>query len=156
MEAMERATPLPISDGDQKEVLELYRKMQRGNPKLVGSDGEARNLPGKLYDFLVQLISDLSAGRSVAIIQKDATLTTVEAARMLGVSRAFLIQLLDRGSMPFHKVGTHRRIYARDVLKYKVHRDKNRRKGLDQLVQAEIDERLYDRIPMTADDNAGQ
>ena len=141
---------MPIIEQD------LYRQMQQGNPELVGSDGEARQLPGELHDFLIQIMTDLSARRSVAIIQKDATLTTVEAARMLGVSRAFLVTLLERGDMPFHKVGTHRRIYARDVLEYKAHRDQDRRKGLDELLQAEIREGLYDRVPMTPDDNAGQ
>ena len=75
---------------------------------------------------------------------------------MLGVSRVFLIKLLDREQIPFHMVGTHRRIYARDVLKFKAQRDHARRKALDDLVQAEIDEGLYDRVPMRPDDRPGQ
>ncbi len=33
---------------------------------------------------------------------------------MLGVSRQFLIKLLERDEIPHHMVGTHRRIYVRD------------------------------------------
>jgi len=51
---------------------------------------------------------------------------------MLGVSRQFS-QLLDRNEIPFHRVGTHRRIYVRDVLAYKARRDANRSKAMTTL-----------------------
>jgi excisionase family DNA binding protein len=104
-------------------------------------------LPDSVYAFLAQLIADLQAGKSVSIIQSEATLTTVEAANMLGVSRQFLVKLLDSDQIPHHKVGTHRRIYMRDLLKYKAERDGRRRKALDDLVEAEIKDGLYDRQP---------
>ena len=40
---------------------------------------------------------------------------TVEAARILGVSRQYFIQLLQEEQIPFHMAGTHRRVYVRDV-----------------------------------------
>ncbi len=63
---------------------------------------------------------------------------------MLGVSRQFLIKLLERGEIPHHMVGTHRRIYVRDLLAYKAKRDSSRRKILDDLTRAEAEEGLYD------------
>jgi excisionase family DNA binding protein len=66
---------------------------------------------------------------------------------MLGVSRQFLIGLLEKKEMPCHMVGTHRRLYARDVLAYKTKRDTARTKVLDDLAQAEAAEGLYDRVP---------
>jgi hypothetical protein len=44
-------------------------------------------------------------------------------------------------------IGTHRRLYARDVLAYKSKRDNARRKTLDDLSRAEYDEGIYDRLP---------
>jgi excisionase family DNA binding protein len=99
----------------------------------------------------VQLIADLQGGKSVSIIQSEATLTTVEAANMLGVSRHFLVKLLESKRVPHHKVGTHRRIYMRDLLTYKAERDGRRRKALDNLVEAEIEDGLYDRKPPSPD-----
>jgi excisionase family DNA binding protein len=63
------------------------------------------------------------------------------------MSRQFLVRLLEKGEIPFHKVGTHRRIYARDVLGYKAKRDLSRRKNLDDLARAEYAEGLYSQIP---------
>ena len=143
----ETQVPLAISETDQKQVLELYQKIQRSRAKLVGPDGMAQSLPVSLYEFLVKLIADLCEGQSVAIVQNDAQLTTVEGARMLGVSRQFLIKLLDRGDIPHHMVGTHRRIYVRDLLAYKAKRDSSRRKILDDLPRAETEDGLYDLEP---------
>jgi excisionase family DNA binding protein len=113
----------------------------------VGPDGKTQSLPVSLYEFLVKLIADLCEGQSVAIVQNDAQLTTVEAARMLGVSRQFLVNLLERGDIPYHMVGTHRRIYVRDLLAYKAKRDSNRRRILDDLTRGEAKDGLYDLEP---------
>src|ERR1035437_2614393 len=123
----ETRVPLAIADGDQKQVLELYQKIQRSRAKLVGPDGKTQNLPVSLYEFLVKLIADLCEGQSVAIVQNDAQLTTVEVARMLGVSRQFLVKVLERVGVPHHMVGTHRRVYVRDLLAYKARRDGRQR-----------------------------
>lgn len=36
--------PLAISESDQRQVLELYQKIQRSRAKLVGPDGKTQNL----------------------------------------------------------------------------------------------------------------
>ncbi len=52
---------------------------------------------------------------------------------MLNVSRPFLVQLLEKGEMPFHKIGTHRRVRYQDVISYKKRIDTERRKALEEL-----------------------
>jgi excisionase family DNA binding protein len=142
-------TPLAIAaqDQDQVEILKLYERMRRSKAKLVGPDGHSVNLPDSLYTFLCRVLADLLEGKSVSIVQSQAQLTTVEAASLLGVSRQFLINVLERGDIPFHKVGAHRRVYVRDLFAYKAKRDGLRRKVLDDLVQSEVDEGLYDSEP---------
>ena len=68
-------------------------------------------------------------------------LTSQEAAGLLGVSRPHLIKLLDRGELPFHRVGTHRRIRIEDVLEYRERRRAERKAGLDELA------RLSEHLP---------
>lgn len=138
---------VPISGKDQREIADIYEKLRTADAKLVAADGKAQILPGTLYSFLCTLLADVKAGHSVTILQSNASLTTVEASKLLGVSRQFLIGLLERKEMPFHMVGTHRRLYARDVLAYKAKRDMARSTTLDDLARAEAEEGLYDRVP---------
>jgi excisionase family DNA binding protein len=145
--------PVALSKADQRQVLELYQKIQRSRARLVGPDGKAQSLPASFHEFLVKLWADLCEGQSVAIVQNDAQSTTVEAARMLGVSRQFLIKLLERDEIPHHMVGTHRRVYVQDLLAYKAKRDSKRRQILDDLTRAEAEDGLYDLEP--PDDRAG-
>ncbi|SRR5436309_9392322 len=142
---------VPISDGEKAEIQRLYEQLRSAEAKLVGPDGKTTVLPNNIYSFLHRLLAELKAGSSVTILQAKASLTTVEASKLLGMSRQFLIGLLDKGEIPFHMVGTHRRIYARDVLAYKTRRDVERRKLLDDLVQAETAEGIYDRMPDDSD-----
>ncbi len=134
-----------ISAQDQRDIHDLYSKLRAVEAKLVGPDGKTQVLPGNLYSFLCRLLADLKDGQSVTLLQSEATLTTVEAAKLLGVSRQFLIQEIEKGKIPHHMVGTHRRLYARDTLAYKGNRDAGRRKMLDDLASAEYQEGLYSR-----------
>jgi excisionase family DNA binding protein len=135
------------SKGSQKQVLDFYQQIQRSRARLLGPDGRTQVLPASLSEFLASLIAGLGKGHSVTIVHDDAQLTTVEAGRMLGVSRQFLIKLLERDEIPYHMVGTHRRLYVRDVLAYKARRDRNRQRTLDELTRAEADDGLYDLQP---------
>jgi len=135
--------PVVIQEHDQSEIQQIYAKLLSCRAKLVGPGGQTQNLPNSVYAFLCQLLADLAAGQSVSIIQSGAELTTVEAGKLLGVSRQFLVNLLEKGEIPFHMVGTHRRVYIRDLLAYKGRRDTARRKSLDDLVRAEVADGTY-------------
>src|SRR5205814_1465663 len=106
------AAPAPISGKDQREIQDIYEKLRTADAKLVGPDGKSQILPNNLYSFLCRLLDNLKAGHSVTILQSNAELTTVEASKLLGLSRQFLIGLLGKNEIPFHMVGTHRRLYA--------------------------------------------
>ncbi|MGC1500487.1 MAG: excisionase family DNA-binding protein [Terriglobales bacterium] len=141
------ASAVDISQRERKEILDIYTKLREAEAKLIGPDGKTEILPNNVYSFLLRLLADLRAGHSVTILQNRHELTTVEAGKVLGVSRQYLVQLLERGEIPFHLVGTHRRIYVRDVMAYKSTRDAGRRKALDDLARAEFEEGIYDKVP---------
>jgi len=136
-----------ISPKEQREIQRMYERLREAAAKLVGPDGKTEILPNNIYSFLCRLLADLKAGNSVTILQNNALLTTMDASKMLGVSRQFLVTLLEKGEIPFFKVGTHRRIYAYDLLAYKARRDAGRRKALDDLARAEFEEGFYNRKP---------
>jgi excisionase family DNA binding protein len=144
---------LPVSASDRGEIEELYLAFRKSKAKLVAPNGEARLLPDSLYSFLVELIGLLNERKSVVIVQNQAKLTTIEAAAILSVSRQFLVNLLEKGEIPYHMVGTHRRMYAQDLLQYRAKRDEQRHKAIRELAQAEAEEGIYERTSMSGDEN---
>ncbi|MDF6019750.1 excisionase family DNA-binding protein [Streptomyces sp. JH34] len=74
----------------------------------------------------------------------NTTLTTQEAADLLGISRATFVKILDEGGVPFSRPGRHRRVLLTDVLLYGEERRSRRRRGLDELVLLTEDADLYD------------
>ena len=102
--------------------------------RVTGAHGhEAIELPALVAPLLMEILRDIAAGSTVAVLRKEAELTTQQAADFLNVSRPFLIRLLEKGAVPFHKVGTHRRVRLHDVLQYKDETDTARRRALDEL-----------------------
>jgi excisionase family DNA binding protein len=99
------------------------------------NQGQVVELPPGAVALLLEILEAMAAGRGVTIIPENAELTTVQAAEILNVSRPFLIDLLENGTIPFRKVGTHRRIRSQDVMNYKASIDKEREAALDQLVE---------------------
>ena len=81
----------------------------------------------------MEVLIEIGQGNAVSIIPIHAELTTQEAADVLNVSRPFLVQLLEKGDIPFHKIGTHRRVRYQDVMAYSQRIDTERSKALDEL-----------------------
>jgi excisionase family DNA binding protein len=57
----------------------------------------------------------------------------LETADYLGVSRPYLISMLEAGTLPFGKGGTHRRIRFNDVKVFKKIRDRDREAAMQEL-----------------------
>ena len=101
-----------------------------------GHARETVELPPSVGALLLDILEDMAAGRTVAVLRNDAELTTQQAADYLNVSRPFLVGLLEAGDVPFRKVGTHRRVRFEDLRRYKGMTDAARRGALDELAAA--------------------
>jgi excisionase family DNA binding protein len=136
-------TDFAIVDDDRRAIEEIYAKLKGRSAQLIGPDGERRHLPKSVHAFLVDVLDAVSSDNSVLIIPNNAKLSTVEAAKLLGVSRQFLVNLLESGKIPHHKVGTHRRVYATDLFRYKAARDGVRRQAIRDFGADEVENGTY-------------
>jgi excisionase family DNA binding protein len=136
-----------MPDSESEQVKELHRILGHGLPELVGPDGKERiRIPQSVYDVLKRIVRDMQLGRSITVVRDDADFTTQRAADYLGVSRPHLIKLLETQAIPFHMVGSHRRIKCRDLVAYAQKRNVERRAILDGLARNAFAAGHYDNV----------
>jgi excisionase family DNA binding protein len=97
-------------------------------------------LPEAVTSILQAIVENLSKGRAVAIVAFNSQLTTHQAAKFLGVSRPYLIKLLESDKIPYDKVGSHRRIHLEDVIRYREEQKQLRRSALDEMTRVTQEE----------------
>ncbi|MFI5844382.1 helix-turn-helix domain-containing protein [Catenuloplanes sp. NPDC051500] len=125
--ALRQETYLPGTDDNVEalsDFLDLHGAGAHGAPEpryfLTGAEPDDRvELPAEIYRVLRQVVEALHQGHAVTVAPITQTLTTQQAADLLGVSRPTVIKLLDDGKMPYERNGTHRRILLRDLLAYR-------------------------------------
>lgn len=147
--------PDPAHSAEVIDLLQVLRDRGQLVPetraRLVSADGSSTvPLPDGLHDILVKALEALASGYAVTIAPQHTTLTTQQAADMLGVSRPTLTRLLDEGKIPHERPNSHRRIRLADVLEYQKQRRRERRELLQHMTTESIELGLYDLV----DDNS--
>jgi excisionase family DNA binding protein len=141
MSAVLERDPVAARDEEHSQLAKiegLYERFDEGQPgmvRLVGPNDQQIDLPESVVRLLRQIVHVLAQGEAVSIVPVHKELTTQQAADLLNVSRQYLVTLLERGELPFHKTGTHRRIKFGDLMDYKRRRDEARKVNLDKLTR---------------------
>lgn len=130
----ERVAPSDLTPQDIELLEQISHEVFGSNrPALVGQGGEKLELPEPVFHLMVQIVGALREGVAISLVPEHEPMTTQAAANYLGVSRPSLVKLLETGEIPFHNVGTHRRVLMKDLKLYVDERDKRRRKGMNSL-----------------------
>jgi excisionase family DNA binding protein len=102
--------------------------------------GEEIVLPESLVTVLIASAGQLSQGHGVTVLATEVCLTPAEVGELLGLSRPFVVRLLDAGEIPSeHLPGSkHRLVRLVDVLEFQVRRERRRagRRRIADAVQA--------------------
>ena len=129
----------PPSDEDMQMAAESSRLLaacigrgEHAQIRMVDGDQDI-TVPLSALRMLVDILAHMANGDAMTLIPHHAELTTQQAADFLNVSRPYFVKLLEEGKLSFHKVGSHRRVYFRDLVNYKQQCMQERRKALDEL-----------------------
>jgi excisionase family DNA binding protein len=139
--------PVLASENEAAALRKLDALLSQAPPpsgQLLGPDGEAVELPASVYRVLRQIVHELAKGHAVTVVPAQREVTTQQAADLLNVSRPHLVKLLERGAIPFHTVGTHRRIRFEDVMAYRRQRSHARREALAEMAREAQQMGLYE------------
>lgn len=140
------STPNANPAADANQFRALRRLLQSSTAKLVGKGGESVTIPASVRALLTEIARNMEAGKAVSIVSGHQELTTQRAANILGVSRPFLVRLLEDGNLAFHKVGSHRRVYLSDLLEFKAKRDRARHDAVKRLAREDVVAGTYDFV----------
>jgi excisionase family DNA binding protein len=109
-----------------------------------GSDSARLEVPPATLRLLSQILALMARQQTFVLYPESSELTTKQAAEVLGVSRPFLIRVLEAGEIPYRKVGRHRRVLMKDVLSYKKTTQVKRQAAMDELVRISEEMGGYD------------
>jgi len=126
-----RLDPSLISQKDLAEMARFFAAPD--HVLLTDSQGHQIEIPEVLVQHFARIVRMMAERKAIVMLPEEEAFTTQAAANYLGVSRQFLVNLLEKGEIPFHLVGTHRRVVFKDLLEYEKNRDKSRRASLDHL-----------------------
>lgn len=114
--------------------------------------GEEVRVPAQSAELLEAVGAMLAGGEEATITTTKSEIRTGEAARLLNVSRQYLVRLCDEGVIPYRVDGPggQRRLARQDVLDYRRKRDEARRVRFREYVAEVAASGEYD-IPMSWD-----
>ena len=114
-------------------------------PVLISESGDVIELPKALHDLFVSVVQSMKQKQAIFLMHEDEAFTTQAAANFLGISRQFFMCLLDEEQIPFHHVGTHRRVSFKDLVTYQRKRSQKRQAALDKMTKEVVAAGLDDR-----------
>ncbi len=143
---------LDPSSFDPEQLEALNKALARpGHVALIDEEGQRTELPAHLFKHLVRIVRFMSEQRAVVLLPEDETFTTQAAANFLGMSRQYFVGIVERGEISHHRVGSHRRVYFKDLIDYQQKRDAKRSEELDALREEISTAGLYFPDPDNAD-----
>lgn len=140
------------SKKEQSAAMESYNalaatleELHSENPEVeIEETAEKIKIPLKALKLLAEILKATSEGKPISIVPIATEMTTQAAAELLGCSRPHLVKLLEKGDIPFTKVGRHRRVKFQDITDYKKIMKLKQEKFLINMMKSDEELGLYD------------
>lgn len=129
---------------DREVASEALAALRRRPRRFTLPDGTTVRLPKVAVDGLIEMLDAVAHGEDATVVRTSREVTTQQAATVLNVSRPTVVKLIDDGTVPARKVGSHRRILLADLLAYRDKVVAERRATLDEMTREAEELGLYD------------
>lgn len=129
---------------DREVASQALSALQRRPRHFTLPDGTTVELPKTAVDGLIEMLDAVAHGEDATVVRTPREVTTQQAATVLNVSRPTVVKLIDDGTLPARKVGSHRRILLTDLLAYRDQVVAERRAALEQMAREAEELGLYD------------
>ena len=138
----ERLLPPELTDAEKQMAAEAGRlimmSLDHSRAARIVIESDDGSMPSvevspAVLKVIGKMLSMVSRKQPLVLVPEKHELTTAEAASYLHVSRPFLIKELQAGKMPYHMVGTHRRVLFKDVRAYKDRMRVMQQEALDRM-----------------------
>jgi len=106
----------------------------------AGQEVTTFDMPPAAVALIRRLLKEMGEGKAVTLVADEPEITTEQAAKLLHVSRPYVVGLVEKGHLPARNVGKQRRLLLKHVLAYKRENEAQRRGALSEL--AALDQEL--------------
>ena len=134
-----------IADKSYELLSKSILQIKGNTPEIeIEETGEKIKIPLSALKFLAQILSQMKDGKPFSLVPVATEMTTQAAAEYLNCSRPYIVKLLEKGVIPFTKVGRHRRIRMDDLRAHKVKMKESAKKHLVEMMHDAEEMNLYD------------
>jgi excisionase family DNA binding protein len=91
------------------------------------------DVPEAVLKAFGRLVDVLEVNADVVVFPADATVSTQQAAALLGISRMTVVRLIDRGELATEGGAVHRRISVSELARYQAESSRRRRAAIAEL-----------------------
>ena len=90
-------------------------------------------MPATVLEAFGRLVDVLEVNADAVVFPADATVSTQQAAALLGISRMTVVRLIDRGELAVEGGAVHRRISVSELARYQTESSRRRQAAIANL-----------------------
>ncbi len=134
--------------GAQAAYAAVAELLDHGATMVLSDDsGASAELPADAVALLKKAVVAILQGQSPQIVSTGQTLSTQEAAQVLGISRPTLVRLLEEGEIGYQQPGgVHRRVELAALAEYQERIASRRKKVLAEMTRAAAEHDGYEQV----------
>ena len=110
MSIYEKRPTLQLSDSDVRALAKSLETLPADVDNSLVINGHELDVSEDIVQSVIDMLTRLAEGKGVLVGSVDELMTTGQTAEFLGISRTYVIQLIDKGLLEAEYRGTHRRI----------------------------------------------